>query len=442
MSGKEYYDKGHLAEEFIAKLCSNAFQQDFTFKNPIIIDKELCDVLIILQDKAIIWQIKSLKEKDGVIKTKEVEKAIRQCAGAMRKMKSLQSILLKNVAEEEKILDLTNINEYHLIVAIEDGIPNYHEIVVQDKDYMVNMFFSPFTRFALKYLNTVPDLLDYLTKKENLLKGKEIMIRGGEENLLAHFLGHGRSIGKLENPKYSSIFFADNDLATKFEEREEVVLRLEEEKTYSTLTDFLIRKRRESISSRNDVGTSQAINDLVLSLFLNMNSLEKRMFGKLYQESAQNAFEISENSGTPGFVTTYRSYYLCKKVLYIFEFLGYDSQKEKEIRQTSLQIAAFGAVKKLDLDFDYIMCIGSGIDSYKSKFSSYEWVFLDYTHKEICNEYIDRLFPDIDIIIKDLGILQNPKIHLFNQNEYEKSEINQKDNEEIAKYIRKDEETH
>jgi len=435
MDAKSLHEKGKLAEEFIAKLCTNAFQQDFTFKNPIVVDKELCDVLIVLQNKAVIWQIKSLKEKDGKIKNKEVEKAIRQCTGAMRKMKSLQKITLKNVSQESKIVDCSSIDEYYLIVAVEDGIPDFHEFTEDKKEYIINIFFSPFTRFALKYLNTVPDLLDYLMKKEKLLKGKSLIISGGEENLLAHFLGNARSFGILDNPELSSIYFSDEDLATKFENREEVKLRLEEEIKYCSVTDFLIKKRRESISSNPEIVIPQETKDLILSLFLNMNSLEKRMFGKLYHEAALKAYEISRIKTVSGIVATYRSYYLCKKVLYIFGFLGYDSQREKEMRQVALQMTTYGAVKKLEASYDFVMCVGSEIDQVRRRFPSFEWVFLDYREKKQCNDYIDCLFPDLDTFLKELGILQDSTIHVFNQNEYEKSELSVDNNEDIQKYI-------
>ncbi len=117
--------------------------------------------------------------------------------------------------------------------------------------------------------------------------------------------------------------------------------------------------------------------------------------------------------------------------------MGYDSRKEKEMRQAALQITSYGAVKKMDVEYDYIMCIATEIDYVRRKCPSFEWVFLDYRQKKKCNEHIDWLFPDLDKFLKEFGILQDPTKHFFNQNEYEKSELIVDTDEDIQKYIEK-----
>ena len=73
----EYFQlKGKNAEKFIHDLATKTFLTDWCFLNPgLIKGKELCDLLVVFDDVAIIWQIKDLKlGKDGKYKQSEVEK--------------------------------------------------------------------------------------------------------------------------------------------------------------------------------------------------------------------------------------------------------------------------------------------------------------------------------------------------------------------------------
>ncbi len=106
MDKHHFQEKGKISEEYIATLCSNAFQKDFCFKNPFVDGRELCDVFVVLRSKVIIWQIKSLKEKEGMVKEGEIDKAIKQCLGAKRKLKQKTTIELVNVNGEKKSLIL------------------------------------------------------------------------------------------------------------------------------------------------------------------------------------------------------------------------------------------------------------------------------------------------------------------------------------------------
>jgi hypothetical protein len=423
MDSHYFQEKGKIAEEFISRLCSNAFQYDFCFKNPYVDGRELCDELVVLQNKAIIWQIKNIKETDGEIKEKEIEKAIRQCIGAKRTMTIGNKIILTNVNNEKKTIDCKKITEYFLVVAVEDGLPSMHSFFEENGGNIIHIFFSPFTRFALKYLNTVPDLVDYLKKKELFLKDKSMVINGGEEEFLAHFLSNARSFGELEKKGISTILFDGNDAAKKFEESDGVKIRLEEEKKYCSMTDRLIKKRRESISAYKDIFIPQETKDLIISLFLNMNALEKRIFGKLYFECGIKAHKLQELYRGRDGILSYRDYYASKNVLFIFCFAGDTKEEDKELRRTILKFAAYGAIKKSTAPFDYIVGVGTEMDIVKNPTQSFEWLFIDYSNKEMVMGLIDKEFPDLDYFLNGFGILANPKIHHINENEYEKSEL-------------------
>jgi hypothetical protein len=86
---KHYFrEKGARAEGVIHNLATKTFLTDWCYPNPKKPDgKELCDLLVVFDDTAIIWQIKDLKtDENGRYKKAEVEKNLRQLSGARRSL--------------------------------------------------------------------------------------------------------------------------------------------------------------------------------------------------------------------------------------------------------------------------------------------------------------------------------------------------------------------
>jgi hypothetical protein len=81
MSESSHYfrEKGERAEAVIHSLATKTFLTDWCYPNPKKPDgKELCDLLVVFDDIAIIWQIKDLKvDEAGKYKKAEVEKNLR-----------------------------------------------------------------------------------------------------------------------------------------------------------------------------------------------------------------------------------------------------------------------------------------------------------------------------------------------------------------------------
>ena len=91
---KHYFElKGKNAEKIVHDLAEKTFLVDWCFPNPKLQNnKELCDLLVVFDDIAIIWQIKDLKlDKNGKYKKAEVDKNLRQLSGADRQMFKLKS---------------------------------------------------------------------------------------------------------------------------------------------------------------------------------------------------------------------------------------------------------------------------------------------------------------------------------------------------------------
>lgn len=120
-------------------------------------------MLVVLDDIAIIWQIKNIKLKSGQFNTSDIEKAIRQCRGARRRLLKLGTVNFKNVSGKSKVIDTTKIKEVFLIAAIEGGMPDFGRYYDDGNNSgNVHIFFENFTRFAVKHLNTVSDFVEYL----------------------------------------------------------------------------------------------------------------------------------------------------------------------------------------------------------------------------------------------------------------------------------------
>jgi len=203
MDSKHYFrEKGAAAEAIIHNLATKTFLTDWCYPNPKKADgKELCDLLVVFDDTAIIWQIKDLKvDEAGRYKKAEVEKNLRQLGGARRHMFDLKvPIQLENPRRGKELFDPEKIKTVHLISVLmgesEEPFPFFQVV----KDKLIHVFTREFADLALSELDTVSDFCDYLRKKEAIDKSKMVMVGGGEENLLAKYLESTHSFSWMDN---------------------------------------------------------------------------------------------------------------------------------------------------------------------------------------------------------------------------------------------------
>ena len=193
--------EGAAAESLVQDLAAKSFFIDWCFPNPKLPDgRELCDLLVVFDDIAIIWQIKNVKlRKDGYYSKKEVTKNIRQILGARRQLFERKTpISLKNSRRHTEMFDPSAIREVYLISVLAGEGELDSNLAELKGDQFVHMFTGAFLEIALNELNTVGDFVQYLKAKEAYLKSVEhLQIHGGEEELLAFFLIHGRSFEEL-----------------------------------------------------------------------------------------------------------------------------------------------------------------------------------------------------------------------------------------------------
>ncbi|GAI57638.1 unnamed protein product, partial [marine sediment metagenome] len=170
-------------------------------------NKELCDLLVVFDEIAIIWQIKDLKlNKLGKYSEVEVQKNLRQLSGARRQLFDLKtSVELENPYRGKEIFDPTTIKEIYLIsILLGEGEEMF--FFEEIKNHKVHVFNKKFTQIILNELDTISDFIEYLHEKENFFeKGKSLVILGGEEELLAFYLINNRSFKRFEKADHITI---------------------------------------------------------------------------------------------------------------------------------------------------------------------------------------------------------------------------------------------
>ena len=204
-----YNLKGKNAEKMVQRLAIKTFLTDWCYLNPRLPDnKELCDLLVVFNEIAIIWQIKDLKlNKLGKYSEAEVQKNLRQLSGARRQLFDLKtSVELENPYRGKEKFDPTTIKGIYLISVLLGEGEEMFSFFEEIKNHKVHVFNKKFTQIILDELDTISDFIDYLHEKENFLeKGKSLVILGGEEELLAFYLINNRNFKRFEKADHITI---------------------------------------------------------------------------------------------------------------------------------------------------------------------------------------------------------------------------------------------
>ncbi len=383
-----FNEKGATAEALIAKMCEDAFFADFCFQNPYYSKgKELCDVLIVLGDTAIIWQIKSLKlDVNGYFKKSDITKAVNQCRGAKRQLMMAESLTMKNVIGGTKKINVKEIKRYYLIAAIEGGLEITSSFFRADPKASVHIFTESFTRFATKHLNSVADFVRYLEDKERLLSGDKSFVMGsGEQNLLALYLQNARTFGDLEQSNVNMVFFDGEDEAEEFEKSEHYKEKLEADK-WVEIWEELIRKKRAGIThNKEELDDEHAARDKFLAKMMGHTRLEMRVLGEAYFGAAMKALESPDSEN---FV--YRRLIPHDGVTYVFAFMGDGSEKALEKRKNMLQVICFAARQVVEKN-DIVIGVATELKMLESPACGFEWVLMDISSEDFEMQYGDAV---------------------------------------------------
>lgn len=283
-----YFDrKGKKAENILYHLAKKTFLVDWCYLNPELPNKnELCDLLVIYDEIAIIWQIKDLKlNEQGKYDQSEVEKNLRQLSGARRQLFDLETpIELENPFRRKEVFNPNTIKEIYLISVLFGKGEEMSSFIEEIKKYKIHVFDKDFTQVVLNELDTITDFVEYLREKEIFLKkNKSLLIVGGEKELLAFYLINNRSFNRFDNADYIAI---EEGSWEHLQSLPEYQAKKKEDKI-SYLWDGIISRAHESSSVEYE---------LVARELARPNRVQRRLLSKTFLDARSKAHnDITHN---------------------------------------------------------------------------------------------------------------------------------------------------
>lgn len=235
-------DKGILGEKFVNELAYNSFFKYWCYPSPKFENgnkKEICDLLILFNSVAIIVSVKNYEFKGNHFRyfNNTIEKAVKQLHGACRILFGNTEVKIKHPDKELETFQKDEIKKtFRLVINLGEGIRFYPFNHKTKNDDYVTLFDKDSFETIIKELDTVPDFIDYLEKREKLFKNKftlilpaeeydfpietqkeffqitenintnYILISGTEKDLLAHFFKNTRSFPKVLEENYNGVY--------------------------------------------------------------------------------------------------------------------------------------------------------------------------------------------------------------------------------------------
>lgn len=385
-SGHYFQQKGALAEKVIHELATDTFFTDWCYPNPKKPDgNELCDLLVVFDDTAIIWQIKDLKVDDkGRYKKAEVEKNLRQLCGARRTLFDLKTpITLSNPRRGKEQFDAAVIKNVHLISVLmgEGEVPM--AMMPEIKGHILHVFTREFADIALSELDTISDFCRYLQAKEAIDKSKILMILGGEENLLGKYIEMGRNFQWMEN---HNLIYIDDTIWPKIE----------------TMPQYIEKKKLDAISYGWDSIIERAHEgseryEIVARELARPDRFTRRILAKYFMES------YSE------FMTTdrdlFRRQFSVLDTTYCF-LITCDTPHPSKRNQSLLRSMCFVA-RGINVNIRRVL----GVATTRAN-RGYDFVFMDKPNWTPEDEYLKVQLQDA------YGIFKSPKVTITADDEY------------------------
>jgi hypothetical protein len=268
-----FSDKGAKAEKVIHDLALKSFFADWCYLNPPKPEgNEICDLLVVFDDIAIIWQIKDLKaDEHGMYDQSEVDKNIRQVSGAWRRLFAMEGLVtLTNLRRGKTVFDPKSIRETHLISVLMGEGTAPMPLMDTVKNQQVHIFTRNFADIVLSELDTIVDFQRYLNAKQNLSEIGFLLV-SGEENLLAEYLYSGKSFTRLQG--FDAVHI-DDTIWDAFQSKPECMRKREEDR---------ISRGWDSIIDRAHEGSSNY--EVVARELARPDRFERRILSKTFSEA-------------------------------------------------------------------------------------------------------------------------------------------------------------
>lgn len=358
---KHYFKlKGSKAEEVLNELAERSFLTDWCYTNPSLPDgKELCDLLVIFDNTAIIWQIKDVKLKDEQIKDSDFKKNISQLSGAYRQLFELNTpLILHNPRRGDELFDVKQIKQIYLIAGFFGESPFFVKSMFKVKERHVHVFTKRFTEIILNELDTISDFTKYLHDKEELHKSaNSIIIQGGEEEILGHYLFNNRSFNTPKSVKPFVMYIEDGHWE-KLQQRSEYIAKRKE--------DFISYYWDRLINICHTCNNFEY--EIIAREMARCNRFERRILSQQFLEA--NKLAHAKKDGI-----AYRRVSPQKGITYCFLFYGNSTNESKrDIRKKMLSIFCHITRGKIQ---ENRKVVGIATDQYINPKAAFDYCLID-----------------------------------------------------------------
>lgn len=381
--------KGEFGEEYVNQLAYNSYLKYWCYPNPKDINgnnKEICDLLILFFDTAIIISVKNYDLNGNYQRyiKKVIEKSTKQLFGAERKLFFSQRDVI--ISHPEKGEELFNPNKYkdvfRITVSVGNEFEKYEFIDNKEGKGCVNIFNKETFQTIIQELDTIKDLTEYLKKRELLIKSNEgKIVNCKEKDLLASYLMNKRIF-----PAELFLAFEDQTLKLKDEwqnyisNKSVILKKLADEKSY--FIDELIR---------NDVLKLDG-GDLLAAELMTMSRFERRIV-------ANNLFEVvGKFQDKDDFLARRFASYNGVGFLFMYYPIERPQQEIDYITQKAMELYSYF------YNTSKIVLLAAAKDLVQWKFALYESSTLtpeiESYFKEIAKQF--GWFKNVEIISKDV----------------------------------------
>lgn len=388
----EFTLKGKRAEQMLTELATRTFLTDWCYPNPQLEPgKEFCDLLIAFDDIAIIWAVKDLKlGKDGQPKPQDVAKNLRQLCGAKRQLLQVRRPLsLINPRRGTDVLDPASVRRIYLVSALLGDHGDFMSLMEKDPtdNHPIHSFTREFTEIALSELDTITDFLDYLEKKERWLSSSnQVIVTGGEEEVLGSFLMNGRSFDRFKDVDN---VFLEGGIWENYRGRPEVAAKKRADEV-SQVWDNMIDRAHESEVPEYEI---------IAREIARPNRFERRVLSEGFLEGLRRAAAAPQDIS--------RRFLPTDGVTYCFIYMG-DASPEREFRKAYLAAACYIARGR----FGKPRVIGIATEKTIGQGRSYDYCLLEMP------EWTAETQAESERLQKETGILTNVEGTRFQADEY------------------------
>lgn len=308
--------KGRFGEDAVTEVAERTYLKYWCYPSPKDEQgdrKEICDLLILFKETAIIISVKNYEFKGNYERyfRSTLNKAISQIQGAERKLFAFdRDIVFNHPIKGRYVFDKKKYTKVQRLIINLSTVPLFYSGgTLTDNDNYIHVFnWFAFLK-VVNELNTISDFVEYLQEREETFKEKQIVLLPGDEDdwtmdtnsefikysqnlnpkekafilfsgseldLLATYLFNGRKFNEhFKSKEYNGTYLQYDGKWEEYFTRKEVARKKEEDKISYFIDEFIDRE----ILYYNDDNRIEMATEL-----LALNRFERRILGKQFFE--------------------------------------------------------------------------------------------------------------------------------------------------------------